>query len=452
MLVGYDDNLVDVAVHAELRLEHLRSDVLAVARLEKVLDALRHEEFAVLHVAGIACVEPALLVYRHSCYLGFAIVAFRDGIAFEENLVVLAELHLHTIKRTTDGTERNSLIPAVARHGGSALGESIARNHQNACRANKLLDDRRNGSSGSGEEVVSLQSQGLQEQSDDCLLVEEIAHLQGKRWHEASHLVIDIVGLADAKRVFEHPALYGRGRVHLLLYAAIHFLPEPRHSTHTRRMHFAKALQDVGRTTVDSQRAARLDAEIRPASFEDMREGQEVHDEVLVGKRQSTYVTSESGIIHLVRQHDTLADARRSAGVEDVGQVVFLHFGCELLYLFAMVFPIGKCQKLIEIKAHIVLRVFLYGRVEDDELPHGLLNLEYAVGCVVLVLLADKDVANLGVAHHVLHLGLACRSIERDGDGPDAISTEVHEHAFGHVLRENSDVFLHPDTQFEQRS
>ena len=158
MLVGYDDNLVDVAVHAELRLEHLRSDVLAVARLEKVLDALRHEEFAVLHVAGIACVEPAFLVYRHSRNLGFAVVAFCDGVAFEQYFVVFAELHLDAIKRTTDRAERNGLVPTVARDGGGTFCEAVACNHQDASRADKLLDDRWNGSSGSGEEVASLQS------------------------------------------------------------------------------------------------------------------------------------------------------------------------------------------------------------------------------------------------------------------------------------------------------
>ena len=216
-------------------------------------------------------------------------------------------------------------------------------------------------------------------------------------------------------------------------------------------MHFAQALQDVGRTAVDGQRATRLDAEIRPASFEDVGERQEVHDEVLVGKRQSPNMASESGIIHAMSQHHTLADARCSAGIEDVRKVVLVRFGSELLNLFAVVFSVGKCQELIEVEAHFVLRVFLDRRVEDDELPHGLLYLEYAVGCVVLVLLADEDVADLGVAHHVFDLGLACRCIERDGDGPDAVSAEVHEHAFWHVLRESGDVFLHFDSQFEQR-
>ena len=124
------------------------------------------------------------------------------------------------------------------------------------------------------------------------------------------------------------------------------------------------------RTSVDSQSAASLEAEIRPASLEDMSERQEVHDEVFVRERQSAYMTSESGIIHPVSQHHTFADAGCATGLEDVRQVVFVSFGGELLNLFLVVFAVGKCQELVEVEAHIVLRVFLDRRVEDDELPH----------------------------------------------------------------------------------
>ena len=87
----------------------------------------------------------------------------------------------------------------------------------------------------------------------------------------------------------------------------------------------------------------------------------------------------------------------------------------------------------------------------DDESLHVMLNLEHTVGRVVLVLLANKDVSNLGVADHVLDLRLARRGIERDGDRPDAIGAEVHIHTLRHVLREDGDVFLYTNTQFQQR-
>ena len=50
-LVGDDGYLVDVFVDDELRLNHLRSNVLAVAGLEEVFDALLQEKLAVLHIA-----------------------------------------------------------------------------------------------------------------------------------------------------------------------------------------------------------------------------------------------------------------------------------------------------------------------------------------------------------------------------------------------------------------
>ena len=128
-----------------------------------------------------------------------------------------------------------------------------------------------------------------------------------------------------------------------------------------------------------------------------------------------------------------------------------MHFRGELLYLFAVVFPIGECQELVEVEAHVVLRVLLYGGVKDDEPLHGVFYLEDAVGRVVLVLLADEDVAYLSVAHHVLHLCLGSSGIERDGDGADAIGTEIDVHALRHVLREDGDVLLDAYTQFQHR-
>ena len=183
-----------------------------------------------------------------------------------------------------------------------------------------------------------------------------------------------------------------------------------------------------------------------------MGERQEVHDEVLVCERQSPNVASKCGIVHAVSQHDTFTDACRAACIKNIREVVLLHFRSQLLNLFAVVFSIGESQELIEIKAHVVLWIFLDRRVEDDEPSHVMLDFKYAVGSVVLILLTDEDVMNLGITHHVLHLHLRSRCIERDSDGSDAVGAEVHEHTFGHVLRESCDVFLYADTQFEQRS
>ena len=215
-------------------------------------------------------------------------------------------------------------------------------------------------------------------------------------------------------------------------------------------MHFAQALQNVLRALIDSDWAAGFKAEIGPSAFEDVGERQETHAEVLVGKRQSPDVSTERCVIHPLGEHDAFADACSSACVEDVDKVALFHFGDVFLYFFAVVFAVGESKEFLEVEADVVLWVFPDRRVEDDESLHVMLNLEHTVGRVVLVLLANKDVSNLGVADHVLDLHLARRGIERDGDSPDAIGTEVYVHALWHVLREDCDIFLYADAQFEQ--
>ena len=216
-------------------------------------------------------------------------------------------------------------------------------------------------------------------------------------------------------------------------------------------MHFAQALQDVLWALVNGDGAAGLEAEIGPSAFEDVGERQETHAEVQVGKRQSPDVSTERCVIHPLGEHDAFADACSSACVEDVDKVVLFHFGDVFLDFFAVVFAVGESKEFLEVEADVVLWVFSDRRVEDDESLHVMLNLEHTVGCVVLVLFANKDVSNLGVADHVLDLHLARRGVERDGDRPDAIGAEVHIHTLRHVLREDGDVFLYADTQFQQR-
>ena len=216
-------------------------------------------------------------------------------------------------------------------------------------------------------------------------------------------------------------------------------------------MHFAQALQDVLWALIDSDWAAGFKAEIGPSAFEDVCKGQETHAEILVCEREGSNVSTERCVIHPLGEHDAFADACSSACVEDVDKVVLFHFGDVFLYFFAVVFAVGESKEFLEVETDVVLWVFPYRGVEDDESLHVMLNLEHTVGCVVLVLLANKDVSNLGVADHVLDLHLACCGIEWYCYGSDAVCAEVYVHALWHVLREDGDVFLYADTQFQQR-
>ena len=104
-LVGYDDYLVNVAVHHEFRLYHLWSDILAITGLEEVLDTIRQEEFTILNIAGITGVKLSLLVVREGCDLSLAVVAPGDGITLEQHLIILANLYLHALDDTAHRTD-----------------------------------------------------------------------------------------------------------------------------------------------------------------------------------------------------------------------------------------------------------------------------------------------------------------------------------------------------------
>ena len=110
-----------------------------------------------------------------------------------------------------------------------------------------------------------------------------------------------------------------------------------------------------------------------------------------------------------------------------------------------MVFLVTQSEKFVEVETDFVLRVFLDRRVEYNELPHGVLYLENAIGRVILVLLTNEYISYLGIADHILDLCLACSGIERNCDSPNAIGSEIDIHAFRHILGENSDVLLNAD-------
>ena len=72
------------------------------------------------------------------------------------------------------------------------------------------------------------------------------------------------------------------------------------------------------------------------------------------------------------------------------------------------------------------------------------------MGLVILVLLAHKEEAHLGVVHHKLYLLLTACGIERDGDSPHSPSTEVAIEILQTVVGEYTYVFLNLHTEIQQ--
>lgn len=66
-------------------------------------------------------------------------VAFCDGWAFEQNLVVLADLDLDALNGPTYGSDGERLAQMVAGHGSQTLGEAVADIEGNTDGVDKLL-------------------------------------------------------------------------------------------------------------------------------------------------------------------------------------------------------------------------------------------------------------------------------------------------------------------------
>ena len=64
-------------------------------------------------------------------------------------------------------------------------------------------------------------------------------------------------------------------------------------------------------------------------------------------------------------------------------------------------------------------------RVEDDDTLQGRTEGHHPAGTVVLLLLADKEEAHLGVVDHKLDLLLGTGGVERNGDSTDAPCAKV---------------------------
>ena len=433
-LVGDNSNFIDIAIHHELGLQSLRRDILAVAGLEEVLDTVGEEELAVLDVAAVAGVEPAVLIDGLRCDLGLAIVTLGDGVALEQDLVVLAEADLDALEDTAHGADADGRVMPVAADGGGGLGEAVAGSHIDAAGVYELLHLARYGSTCRGEEVRILEAEGLLEQGDDGLLVEGIAQLQLQRRHEAPHHIIDIVFLTYRQRIQHQLTLHGAAAGNLLLHTGIHLLPEARHGSHAGGVHLAQRHLYVLRLEVDGELCAPTQAPIAPGTLEDMGEGQEAHDDILVRQMHDGIVGRDGGGIHPIGERDTLGNARGAAGIEDVHQVVGLHAGGTRRHLVGKGEALALAQELVEVERHLILRVLLHRAVEDDQALQRRTHLEDAEGGIVLILFAHEDETDGGILDHILYLCLATGGIEGDAHGPDAVSTEIHADALRLVL------------------
>ena len=173
-----------------------------------------------------------------------------------------------------------------------------------------------------------------------------------------------------------------------------------------------------------------------------MRERQEVEKDVIRRKRQVGAVAIDRRAIHLIRQDDAFAVARRPARIEDVCHIVVIGFFHALPIFSTRLFGRSQLEKLVEIDAQVV-RLFAFdGLVEDDNALQTLAEAQDAEGNVVLLLFAYKEESHLCIVHHISNLCAARRRIKRRGHCTYAVAAKADVHALRLILREDGDTLL----------
>ena len=159
-LVGNHYYLVDVTVHHQFRLYHLRGNVLPVRGLEQVFNPVGEEQLTVLEITGIAGMEPSVLVDGRTGRLILPVISFGYGCSAQQYLIVVTELQLQSSDNTPHGPYRLGLPLPVARDSGRGLRQPVTGHHVDAGRMDEFFHNRWNGSPGSREKVGVLKTQG----------------------------------------------------------------------------------------------------------------------------------------------------------------------------------------------------------------------------------------------------------------------------------------------------
>ena len=160
-LIGNDGYLIDVLVDEQLRLNHLRCDILAIGSLEEVLDALFKEQLTTLEVARVASTEEAIFSKGGLGEVIAIVVALRDGGAFQQHFALFADTDLDTLDGDTYATNGIRLAQMVTAYCSKALRKAIAHDHIDADGVDELLNLGIDRSTSRGEEVGILKAQFL---------------------------------------------------------------------------------------------------------------------------------------------------------------------------------------------------------------------------------------------------------------------------------------------------
>ena len=262
--------------------------------------------------------------------------------------------------------------------------------------------------------------------------------------------ILDVMLATYLEGMSEDFTLNGTGGLYLLLYAHIDFLPETGHAGHAGGVCLPHGLLHLLGVGVDNETGADGEAEQLPAFLKDVGERQEVEHTVVLAHRHALAVGHHSSMVLATGEDDALGVARGTAGIEYVGCVVHRGGTAQRLDLGLTGQAGSELQEIVEVHGGLVGRGQLHATVvNNDALERGTHG-EHAAGLIVLVLLANKEDAHLGIGEHELYLLLGGGGIEGDGDGTNAPGAKVGEEVLHGVLGEDAEVLLHTHAEVQQ--
>ena len=152
-----------------------------------------------------------------------------------------------------------------------------------------------------------------------------------------------------------------------------------------------------------------------------------------------------------VGDDDAFRLARRAGGVDDEGHVVVSGLVATDARGGFSASVVTEADELLEEDARLVGGITDDAAVEDDDLPervaHLLLRL---VSVVVLLLLADEEQSDVGVADDVFDLVGRSSGVHGHFHGACAIGTEGGVEVLGHIGGVDADVLLHADAVLDE--
>ena len=301
----------------------------------------------------------------------------------------------------------------------------------------ELLHLGRHIGSGGGEDVGRFQADLLPYQAEHGAVVELILHFH-MEGHALSAPTIVHIALATHRYGVPHQLpLHGGGLVHALLHGGIDLLPEARDGRHARGMGLAHALLYLLRVGIDNQLRTNGKAQVGPGALKDVGEGQKVDHPVLVTDGNALLVGRYAGAVLSVGEDDSLAVARRAAGIENVADVVVARFCPQFLHFRLPWEVLSELDEVAEVQRIGVIGADADTGVVDDHALQGRTKGDDAVCLVILLLLSDKQEAHAGILNHVLYLLLGAGGVERNCLDFHAIGTEIGVKILDTILREH---------------